>query len=705
MSETDLQLLARYLKAGAEDAFAELVHRHLNLVYSAALRQVRSPQLAEEVAQAVFVDLSRNARQLRPDTIVTAWLYAVTRRTAIDVVRRESRRQLREQIAIEMNAINATTGDWTQIEPLLDEAVSALDDTDRAAVLLRYFENKSLREVGAALGASDDAAQKRVSRAIERLREFFAKRGVTVGASGLALVLSANAVQAAPTGLGAALIGVSLATAGTGSAFTLLNLMIMTKFKAAILSALVVAGGAATVAIQYQARARLRGENESLRHQVAQLQLEKEQLSNSVAGASIRSLPDDQYHELLRLRGEVGSLRQQNQESAKPRETANLTEAQKAALAKLRTSTSLGDALQALDALRSLAPAPEVLSELARIAKENPRAAQALRYGDVIAHLAGGADEKVDAAFRPLIRDQDPSVRETAAYVLAFVLKSQAGLDVINVAVDQLKSSDENARVGAISTLSNAGQDPNDRRLRVTTASLGTAAGDATAALLDIAQHCRREDLRESAMRLLIGLDPDLSQVDPALQASFKENLAMNAAIERLNMRPAKLPEILEDLKRFPGAIPTAADALASLGPEAQSALPALQEALATLAPNPEASAPDRQAAFRARERLVNAMHSIAPDQPKPLFTESDMRSVMQILHDPKIRADAERNQKVSTAVRPVLAGAPGNGVELTPEQMSRLLEALKEADLPTYTAIAAEVKKIDPHFSAGPRP
>jgi phage gp29-like protein len=81
------------------------------------------------------------------------------------------------------------------------------------------------------------------------------------------------------------------------------------------------------------------------------------------------------------------------------------------------------------------------------------------------------------------------------------------------------------------------------------------------------------------------------------------------------------------------------------------------------------------------------------------------MRSVMQILHDPKIRADAERNQKVSTAVRPVLAGAPGNGVELTPEQMSRLLEALKEADLPTYTAIAAEVKKIDPHFSAGPRP
>src|SRR6185503_19511940 len=116
-----------------------------------------------------------------------AWLYQVTRRSAIDVVRRESRRQLREQIATEMNAINATAADWTHIEPLLDEAMQALDETDRSAVLLRYFENKSLRDVGQTLGTSEDAAQKRVSRAVERLREFFAKRGVTVGASGLSV--------------------------------------------------------------------------------------------------------------------------------------------------------------------------------------------------------------------------------------------------------------------------------------------------------------------------------------------------------------------------------------------------------------------------------------------------------------------------------------------------------------------------------------
>src|SRR5437762_119535 len=215
MSDTDLELLRRYTRQQAEDAFAELVRRHLGLVYSAALRQVRSPQLAEEVTQSAFVDLARNAPGLKPDTILTAWLYQVTRRTAIDVVRKEARRQLREQIAVEMNNMNATTSEWTQIEPLLDDAMTALDETDRAAVLLRYFENKSLREVGATLGTSDDAAQKRVSRAVERLREFFAKRGVTVGASGLVIVISANAVQAAPVELALAISTAAAALAET----------------------------------------------------------------------------------------------------------------------------------------------------------------------------------------------------------------------------------------------------------------------------------------------------------------------------------------------------------------------------------------------------------------------------------------------------------------------------------------------------------
>src|SRR6058998_1071522 len=233
MSGTDLELLARYRQQHAEDAFAELVQRHLGLVYSAALRQVRSPQLAEEVAQSVFIDFARSAARLKPDTILTAWLYQVTRRTAIDVVRSEASRQMREQIATEMNATNATADDWTHIQPLLDEAMHALDETDRTAVLLRYFENKSLREVGATLGASENAAQKRLGRALERLREFFAKRGLTVAASGLVLAISANAVQAAPVGLSA-----TISTAAVLAATTVVATATTTATKAIAMTTL-----------------------------------------------------------------------------------------------------------------------------------------------------------------------------------------------------------------------------------------------------------------------------------------------------------------------------------------------------------------------------------------------------------------------------------------------------------------------------------
>ena len=210
---TDLDLLREYAR-GSEKAFATLVTRHLGLVYSAALRQVKSSQLAEDIAQSVFTDLARNAQQLKPETILAAWLYQVTRRTALNVSRGEARRQAREQIAVELADMNATSSDWTQIEPWLDEAMETLDEPDRAAILLRYFENKNLRDVGKTLGVGEDAAQKRVSRAVERLREFFSKRNVTIGASGLVVLISANAVQAAPVGL-IALISSAVSLVGT----------------------------------------------------------------------------------------------------------------------------------------------------------------------------------------------------------------------------------------------------------------------------------------------------------------------------------------------------------------------------------------------------------------------------------------------------------------------------------------------------------
>jgi RNA polymerase sigma factor (sigma-70 family) len=292
-TDSDLQLLVRYTRDRAEDAFADLVRRHINLVHSAALRQVRSPQLAEEVAQSTFADLARNADRLArageassPESL-TPWLYTVTRRTAIDVIRREARRQLREQIAMEMNAMKADAADWTHIEPLLDEAMHALDETDRAAVLLRYFENKSLREVGATLGTSDDAAQKRVSRAVEQLRAFFTRRGVTVGTSALVLIISANAVQSAPVELAVtisttvALAGTSLASVATTAAIKTITMTTMQKTLVAATIAVLVGTGI------YQAR-----QTSILRHQVQALQ--QQLLSSSVSSddPALSSLKD-----------------------------------------------------------------------------------------------------------------------------------------------------------------------------------------------------------------------------------------------------------------------------------------------------------------------------------------------------------------------------------------------------------------------------
>src|SRR5215831_1179338 len=217
MTENDFELLARYSRKRDEDAFAEIVRRHVDLVYSAALRTVHSREMAEEAVQSAFMDLARTAEKLASNTIVAAWLYEVTRRKAIDIVRREARRQLREQIATEMHAMNASS-DWTQIEPLLEEAMETLDHAERAAVLLRFFENKSLREVGKALGTSEDVAQKRVSRAVDHLREHFSKRGAGITAAALVAALSTNAVQAAPAGLAMAITSSAAAATTVASA-------------------------------------------------------------------------------------------------------------------------------------------------------------------------------------------------------------------------------------------------------------------------------------------------------------------------------------------------------------------------------------------------------------------------------------------------------------------------------------------------------
>jgi RNA polymerase sigma factor (sigma-70 family) len=325
MTANDLDLLGQFSREQSKDAFATLVGRHMNLVYSAALRQVRSPQLAEEVSQTVFTNLARNAAKLAPDTILSAWLYQVTRHAAIDVIRSEARRQAREQISIQMSELNETSAGWTQIEPLLDEAMQSLDPMDRTALLLRYFENKSLREVGEALGASEDAAQKRVQRAIERLREFFFQRKVTVGATGLVAVISAHAIQAAPSGLAAVVATgavVASASTSTSAAVTITKAIAMTTLQKTLIVA-VLAGAIGSGIYQARVASKLRDQVQTLKQEqeheaelnrnAREMALNRDRATNAIAAlAGEEAARKKGPNEVLKLRGEVGRLRLEN---------------------------------------------------------------------------------------------------------------------------------------------------------------------------------------------------------------------------------------------------------------------------------------------------------------------------------------------------------------------------------------------------------
>src|SRR5262249_38813800 len=156
-----------------------LVTRHVNLVYGAALRQTSRPHQAEEITQAVFIILAQKAGRLSESIILSGWLFQTTRLTAANFLRGELRRTKREQEAFMQSTGNESETDiWPRAAPLLDTAAAGLAEKARHAVVMRYLEGKDLREVGAALGATEAAAQKRVNRAVEKLRGFFSKRGI-----------------------------------------------------------------------------------------------------------------------------------------------------------------------------------------------------------------------------------------------------------------------------------------------------------------------------------------------------------------------------------------------------------------------------------------------------------------------------------------------------------------------------------------------
>jgi uncharacterized protein (TIGR03435 family) len=255
----DMDLVREYATRNSEPAFETLVRRHVSLVYSVALRQVGNPGQAEEITQAVFLILARKAARLRPDTVLAGWLHETARFASASFLRGELRRQRREQEAYVQSKLQESTTDpaWEQLAPLLDEAIGQLGKEDRNAVVLRFFQNKSAREIAAALNVHESAAQKRLNRAVEKLRVWFLKRGVAVSADALSGALLIHSVQGAPAHLAASIMAASAkGTAVSSSTLTLikgaLKIMAWTKAKTAIVSGVVVllAAGTTTVTIK-----------------------------------------------------------------------------------------------------------------------------------------------------------------------------------------------------------------------------------------------------------------------------------------------------------------------------------------------------------------------------------------------------------------------------------------------------------------------
>jgi RNA polymerase sigma factor (sigma-70 family) len=325
----DVTLLRRYA-GGDESAFTTLFERHVHLVYSAALRQTRNPSHAEEVTQVVFILLARKAKSLSPKTVLSGWLYQAARLITASLIKREIRRQRREQEVYMQTLTEPDISLWEQISPLLDDAMGRLGEKDRNAIVLRFFENRTPQEVASALKLNEVTSRKRVSRALEKLRTIFAKRGVVLTTAVIAGTISGNSVQAAPAALANSATAVAIAKGAMagGSSLTLvkgaLKIMAWTNAKVVIGASVVV-----LLAIQHHqntaqarqlaaARQQLSGQAEALAAEESRVQ-ELEQQT-----AAILETGSSQQKDLERLRARRKSAGQARPSAAGARAPSTL---------------------------------------------------------------------------------------------------------------------------------------------------------------------------------------------------------------------------------------------------------------------------------------------------------------------------------------------------------------------------------------------
>lgn len=308
----DNELLRRYAEDKSEEAFAELVRRHIDFVYAAALRQARgNAPLAQDVTQAVFTDLARKAGRLARHEVVVGWLHTATRFATAKAIRAESRWQGREREANAMSEESRESDasiDWERLHPVLDEVLGELKERERAAILLRFFEKRPLEEVGAKLSLSEPAVRSCVDRALDRMRELLARRGVTSTSAALGLVLANQAGAAAPVGLAVSVTGAALAGAMSGAEAAWIAFFTMNKFKVGLMVAILLAALVPTLR-ELRANQALQAELKDLQAGGAAVQMENKQLMTTLAKAGATNSVVNESDELAGLRARAALLR------------------------------------------------------------------------------------------------------------------------------------------------------------------------------------------------------------------------------------------------------------------------------------------------------------------------------------------------------------------------------------------------------------
>lgn len=309
----DAELLRRYVERRSEVAFTTFVAHYLPLVYGAALRRTGGDAtLAQDIAQAVFTAAAQNARALRRHATVAGWLYTTTRNIAAKILRAENARRARERETELMRetATDSATFDREELRSALAPALDALNDRERAAVLLRFFEGRAFAEIGQTLRISEDAARMRVDRALEKLRQLLARRGITSTASALAALLTSEAAVNVPPGLAATLSSTAVASAtSTSAASGLLSLLIAPHASTAALVG--VAGMLCLNVVQQHANARLQEELTSARTEHRRLSSLHDANQRLATAALARNASAEDAAELTRLRNRVEELRRQ----------------------------------------------------------------------------------------------------------------------------------------------------------------------------------------------------------------------------------------------------------------------------------------------------------------------------------------------------------------------------------------------------------